>query len=179
MRGGKLVAHRRSERIRVQRTEGLTTTGAAGRGRGARERSHRIRALVAAGAVLAGAIGLGGCAAARDELGTSASDCYVDLAVAARAVHHEGRLQGVRLVSVASLRPHAPLLYDAAKTHGKRLGDVCLVAYGGDFEKARVESPLGQSTGRLAVVELGYPGRQLLATLLVVHPPLDFEHYHL
>ncbi|HTX62594.1 MAG TPA: hypothetical protein VMD28_03080 [Acidimicrobiales bacterium] len=152
-----------------------TTRAARFRGRP----GPRVRTVLACGAVALVALGLGGCAAARNELGTASSGCYVDLALATRAVHHEGRLEGVRLVSVPTLSAHAPLLFDAAKVHGRRLGEVCLVAFGGSFRASRVEYPIGKATGRLAVVELGYPNRALLATLLVAHPPLPFGHYHL
>jgi hypothetical protein len=140
---------------------------------------RRTRTLLACGAFVLGALGLGGCAAARNVLGTASSGCYVDLALATHAVHHEGRLKGVRLVTVASLRTHAPRLYRAAEVRGKRLGQVCLVAFGGTFSAETVERPIGNLTGTLAIVELGYPARRLLATLLVEHPPVPFGHYHL
>jgi hypothetical protein len=154
-------------------------TAAAQPVRRPRVRFSRTRTLAACGALLLGALGLGGCAAARNELGTPSSDCYVDLAVASHAVHHVGHLRGVRLVSVSSLRAHAPLLFDAAEVQGKRLGDVCLVAFGGRFHAGRVARPIGDAIGNLAVVEFGYPDRRLLATLLVRHAPLPFGHYHL
>ena len=147
--------------------------------RGGLPRARWVRIALAAGALLLLAAGLGGCAAARNELGTAASDCYVDLAVASHAVHHEGKLRGVRLVSVPSLRSHAPLLYRTAEARGRRVDQVCLVAFGGRFRAGEVDRPIGAPTGNLAVVELGYPGRKLLATLLVTHAPLPFGHYHL
>jgi hypothetical protein len=156
--------------------EAPTTTQAPER-RAARRR--RVRAVLACGLLVLGALGLGGCAAARNELGTASSGCYVDLALATHAVHHEGRLAGVRLVSVPSLRAHAPALFKAAEVGGKRLGQVCLVAFSGRFHASVVERPIGGATGRLAVVELGYPHRRLLATLLVRRPPVPFGHYHL
>ncbi|MGH8989091.1 MAG: hypothetical protein ACRDXC_10950 [Acidimicrobiales bacterium] len=138
-----------------------------------------MRALLACGALVLGATGLGGCAAARSELGTASSGCYVDLALATRAVHHQGSLEGVRLLNVTSLRAHASLLYRAAQVHGKQLGQVCLVGFGGTFRAVDVERPVGEPSGRLAVVELDYPTRRLLATLLVRRPPVSFGHYHL
>ncbi len=145
----------------------------------ARTRRRRVRALLACCALVVGALGLAGCAAARSELGTASSGCYIDLALATRAVHHEGRLEGVRLVSVPSLRAHARLLFEAAQVRGKRLGQVCLVGFGGHFRAVHVQRPIGGATGRLAVVELDYPDRELLATLLVRRPPVPFGHYHL
>lgn len=138
-----------------------------------------FRSLLAAGALLAGAATFAGCAAARNELGTANSGCYVDLSAAIHAVHHRGRLVGVRLVSVASLRRHAQRLFATAEARGKRPAEVCLVAFGGRFSAANVERPIGDTTGHLAVVELGYPHRKLLATLLVSHAPLPFGHSHL
>ena len=140
---------------------------------------ERTRTLLACAALVASALGLGGCAAAREELGTAASGCYVDLALASHAVHDHGKLRGVRLVSVRSLSAHAPLLFNAAEVEGKRLSQVCLVAFGGHFAARQVERPIGAPLGDLAVVELGYPRRRLLATLLVTRPPLPFGHSHI
>lgn len=140
---------------------------------------NRVRTLLACGALVLGALGLGGCAAARNELGTASSGCYVDLALATRAVHHHGRLEGVRLVGVPSLRAHAPLLFEAAEVRGKRLGQVCLFGFGGRFTARHVQRGIGEPVGHLAVVELDYPDRELLATLLVRRPPVSFGHYHL
>jgi hypothetical protein len=139
----------------------------------------RTRTLLACAALVVSALGLGGCAAAREELGTASSGCFVDLALASHAVHAHGKLRGVRLVSVRSLRAHAPLLFDAAQVEGKRLSQVCLVAFEGHFVARQVEQPIGASSGDLAVVELGYPRRRLLATLLVTRPPLPFGHPHI
>jgi len=139
----------------------------------------RTRTLLACAALAVSALGLGGCAAAREELGTAASGCFVDLALASHAVHDHGRLLGVRLVSVTSLSAHAPLLFNAAEVEGRRLAQVCLVAFGGHFVARGVERPIGAPSGVLAVVELGYPRRRLLATLLVTRPPLPFGHYHI
>lgn len=138
----------------------------------------RVRALLACAAIVVGALGLGGCAAPREDLGTVASGCFVDLALASHAVHDRGGLRGMRLVSVASLRRHAPLLFDAAEVEGRRFTQVCLVAFGGHFVARHVERPIGARRADLAVVELGYPGRRLLATLLVTRQPLPFGHYH-
>jgi hypothetical protein len=168
---------RRSEKVAKGMSQEPTTTTAQRHRRGAR--FARTRVALASGALVLGALGMGGCAAARNELGTASSGCYVDLALASHAVHHHGRLLGVRLVSVASLRMHAPLLFAGAEVHGKRLGQVCLVAFGGHFRSDRVASPAGVQEGDFAVVELGYPTRRLLTTLIVRRPPLPFGHYHL
>jgi hypothetical protein len=139
----------------------------------------KARAMAACGVLALGALGLAGCAAARNELGTVQSACYLDLAKATHAVHHEGKLRGVRLVSVDSLRAHAPLLFNAGVVGGKRLGQVCLIAFGGHFRASNVEDPIGEPSGDLAIVAFGYPDRKLLATLVVTRPPLPFGHFRL
>ncbi|MGH8980655.1 MAG: hypothetical protein ACRDWE_06495 [Acidimicrobiales bacterium] len=141
----------------------------------------RVRRGVVAGmvAVAVAAGVLASCASARSELGTADSNCYVDVAAALHAVHHEGRLHGVRLVSVASLERRAPLLYLAAHRAARHSTQVCLVAFQGAFTAARVASATGDPSGDFAVVELGYPDRRLLATLLVPTAPLPFGHPHL
>jgi hypothetical protein len=130
--------------------------------------------------LVAGAGVLGGCAAARSELGTANSNCYIGLPEGVAAVHHHGRLFGVRLVTVASLERRAPLLYRAARqAPGPKAAQVCLVAFTGAFDAAGVEHPFGRPTGHLAVVELEYPSKRLLGTLLLRHAPLPFGHPHL
>lgn len=140
---------------------------------------HPVRMGAVTAALLLAAAALGGCASARSELGTANSACYISLPQAVTAVHHRGHLYGVRLVSVASLQHRAPLLYRAARrAPGKKVGQVCLVAFTGTFKAKEVERPLGRTAGHLAVVELAYPSKRLLATLLAHHPPLPFGHPH-
>jgi hypothetical protein len=156
------------------------------RGDGATRRGRRLRAgtgrrlAAAAAALVVGAAALGGCASVRNELGTPDSLCYIALPKAVSAVHHHGHLFGVRLVTVASLEHRAPRLYRAARqAPGKKVGQVCLVAFSGTFLAGHVEHPVGRSSGRLAVVELGYPSKHLFATLLVRRFPLPFGHPHI
>lgn len=141
-------------------------------------RVHRMaRPLVA---VVAAATLLAGCGVARNELGTVNSNCYVVLPIADGAVHHHGKLHGVRLVSVASLRARAPHLYEAAKSAPPPVvREVCLVAFTGKFTSSAVTDPLGKKRGVLAVVEISYPQKRLLGTLLVRKAPLTFLHTHI
>lgn len=140
---------------------------------------RRMRAA-AATAVLASALALGGCASVRNDLGTANSSCYIGLPKAVVAVHHHGHLVGVRLVTVTSLVHRSSLLYAAARqAPGKKVNQVCLVAFTGTFHHRAVERPLGHTHGHLAVVELGYPSKRLLATLIVRRLPLPFGHSHL
>jgi uncharacterized protein YceK len=149
------------------------------------ERPRGRRRLPLAVGVLAAMLGvavlLGGCSSARSELGTSDSNCYVALPAAIEAVHHQGKLHGVLLVSVSDLRHRAPSLYKAATTRvgTKTVSQVCLVAFSGTFAASSLVRPVGRSSGHLAIVELDYPGNQVLATLLVPHVPLGFGHTHL
>lgn len=138
-------------------------------------RAPRRFAVWALAVVMAAA--LTGCASVRNELGTVNSDCYIALPAAFRAVHHHGKLDGVRLVSVASLRTKSPLLYDAAVAKGRVKKNVCLVAFVGNFLAASVTGPIGDTAGHVAVVELGYPDKHLIATLVLRRPPLPFGHF--
>lgn len=131
--------------------------------------------LAGAAAALVAGVALGGCASARNNLGTAGSTCYLGLPEAIGAVHHHGHLVGLRLVSVASLEQRAPRLYQAARrAPGKKVGQVCLVAFTGRFTASSVQHPIGRSRGHLAVVELGYPSKRVFATLLVRHAPFPF-----
>jgi uncharacterized protein YceK len=118
---------------------------------------------------------LSGCTSVRNDLGTSSSVCYGSLPAATSAVHARGRLDGVRLVTVSSLRTSAPHLYRAAiSSRGGAVSKVCLVAFSGDFRRGAVARPIGRERGSLAVVELVYPGERLSATRPVARPPPRF-----
>lgn len=142
--------------------------------------ARRVRHLRWLGAGLAAglsAVALGSCTSARNDLGTGNSACYVAIAAATGAVHHHGELAGVRLEPVAALRARADLLYRRAQLDGQR--SVCLVAFTGRYATGTVDAALGQRRGDVAVVEVGYPDRHVLATLLVTRQPLPFGHGHI
>lgn len=144
-----------------------------------RPKAPGTRLAAAVATAVLGATALAGCASVRNELGTANSACYLAFPEALKAVHHHGHLAGVRLVSVASLRHRAPLLYGAAhQAKGIPVSQVCLVAFTGTFRAGAVEHPIGRPGGRVAVVELGYPSKRQLATLLVRRLPLPFGHPH-
>jgi len=131
-------------------------------------------------AVAAATVALAGCTSVRNDLGTANSGCYVALPAASAAVGHTGRLLGVRLFDVPSLKGTSNLLYEAAVgAPGAKVQRVCLVAFTGHFDAGRVDRPIGASTGHLAVVEVSYPGNRLLATLLLGRESLPFGHSHL
>jgi hypothetical protein len=136
--------------------------------------------VLAALAVVGGAALVSGCTSLRNTLGTTNANCYVALPRATTAVGAAGRLQGVRLERVSSLRTASPALYRAAtSTPGRPIGQVCLVAFTGHFSAASVQDPVGQKSGRVAVVEVEYPDNRLLATLVAARPPLHFGHSHI
>lgn len=135
--------------------------------------AHHLAVLVAL-AALAG--GLSSCAAPREEIGTVNGSCYLALPAAFAAVHHHGRLDGVRLVSLASLRTGAPRLFAAAEPGAKRTRDVCLVAFSGAFAAGSVRQPFGAASGQVAIVELGFPTEHLFATVVLPRAPFDFAH---
>lgn len=137
------------------------------------------RRLGAAVVVVTVAVSLAGCTAARNNLGTDDSGCYVTLPAAVRAVHGTGHLAGVRLEAVKSLRRRAPRVYAIATAPGLHVRQVCLVAFHGRFRAGRVERPRGKPYGRLAVVVLEYPDSRLLGTVLLVRAPVQFGHSHL
>ena len=119
-----------------------------------------------------------GCASARNALGTANSGCYVALPAASAAVDGKGHLQGVRLVSVASLR-HTGRIYALATSQPRlRFSHVCLVAFTGRFRASEVSEPHGRLVGHLAIVVLEYPDNALLGTVILRTVPLHFGHSH-
>jgi hypothetical protein len=143
-----------------------------------REWVWRWAALPVAAVLLA--VGLAACSSVRSDLGTTNGPCYVALPAASAAVHGQGHLAGVRLVTVSSLR-HVPVIYPVAATMraGRRVTHVCLVAFTGHFTSGTVDEPHGRPMGHLAVVVLEYQGNELLGTVVFAHPPLRFGHTHL
>ena len=142
---------------------------------------HRIRpaGVGVIVACLVTSVALTACASARSDLGTSSSPCFVALPTADGAVHEVGRLVGVRLFTVASLRHQAPHAYDAAVAAGASgLGP------GSASWRSRVDSrrpgcrhPRGRLAGKFAVVIVGYPTTHLFSTVIFRRVPLRFGHF--
>jgi hypothetical protein len=148
---------------------------------GRRGRTGRARHLLA-GALVLGLTGglVSACSAVRNALGTTNGSCFVALPAANAAVGGHGKLIGVRLLAVSDLKSLSPKLYQAAvDAPGPRVTRVCLVAFRGRFSASGVHHPIGHPTGRLAVVEIEYPDKRLLATLLIRRLPLSFGHNHI
>jgi len=103
----------------------------------------------------------------------------VALPAASEAVNGAGHLEGVRLVSVASLRRTGHLYALATSEPRLHVSHVCLVAFTGRFSASAVHKPHGRSRGRLAVVVLEYPDNALLGTVILRTVPLHFGHSHL
>jgi hypothetical protein len=143
-------------------------------------RSARARRLAgaAAGCLLFAGV-LAGCSSARSSLGTSDSSCYLALPTATKAVGGHGRLLGVHLFTLTSLRHRAPRLFkDLALGHDGS-ERVCVVAFSGAFDQATVSHPSGRSSGQLAVVVATTPGNELLGTVIFKRAPLHFGHPHI
>jgi len=131
---------------------------------------------MAGGVLLAGV--LAGCTTARSSLGTSDSSCYLALPAATKAIGGHGRLLGVDLFTLGSLRHKAPHLYKALAPRHDDSERVCVVAFGGVFDQAMVAHPRGRSSGRLAVVVATSPGNDVLGTVIFTRAPLHFGHPH-
>ncbi|MFN2607618.1 MAG: hypothetical protein ABR511_06925 [Acidimicrobiales bacterium] len=129
----------------------------------------RRRAGLAA-AVAAGALALAGCGGPRNSLNTASSVCFRSLAVAEDAVHHTGRIVGVRRVSAASFAQRVP----GATTVPDE--DVCLVAFSGAFTSGAVAGAVGPPAGHYAIVAVTSGRPTLLGTRLADELPLRFRH---
>lgn len=138
---------------------------------------RRRWAAGAAGCVLLAGV-LTGCTAARSNLGTSDSSCYLALPTATKAIGSHGHLLGVQRFSLSALRKKAPhLLHDLATT-APASETVCLIAFTGKFTAGSVSDPRGRSSGQLAVVVSTTPGNHLLGTVIFTKAPLHFGHFH-
>jgi hypothetical protein len=137
---------------------------------------RRWAGRVAGCALLTGV--LAGCTAARTNLGTSDSSCYLALPTATKAIGSHGRLHGVQRFTLSALRKKAPHLLDDLGTTAPGSETVCLIAFTGKFTAASVSDPRGRSSGKLAVVVSTTPGNHLLGTVIFTNAPLHFGHSH-
>lgn len=127
-------------------------------------------------ATLAAALGLSmlgvACGGPRSGLGTHASACFRALPPALDAVHEEGRLVGVRIVSDEHAREIVPY-------QGGEKGDhrVCLVAYRGHYAGDSVDLVVRREGDTFAVVAVLLDGRpHELGAIVVDKLPVRFRH---
>jgi len=131
-----------------------------------------MRRLVAtaAAAVAAGTMLASGCAAPRNTLGTASSTCFRALPTAKAAVHHRGKLVGVRRLgrdSVTRILPPVGIV---------RPRNVCVIGFRGPYRSSEVDAPGTSPSGRYALVVVTHRGTTLLKTVLVDHLPLRLGH---
>ena len=147
------------------------------RSRAPRGPGPALRRIVLAATLLAmGAVA--GCSSARASLGTVDGGCFLALPTGAAAVHHHGRLLGAELATVEALRHRPVILRTVTRAPGPKIRQVCLVAFGGSFTRGSVERPVGQRSGRVAVVVVEYPHSRLLGTVVLNRAPVRFGHSH-
>jgi hypothetical protein len=123
-----------------------------------------------AGAAVAAALLASACAAPRNTLGTESSPCFRALPTAKAAVHHRGRLVGVRRVSRREVERAFP---KADLPSGKQF---CLVGFSGPFRAEDVDRAAGPDGGRYAVINVTTRGTTVLGTFLVDRLPLRLRH---
>jgi hypothetical protein len=154
------------------------------------QRRHRIDGIVMSRAcagiamVVAVAAGVGGCAVARNGLGTHDSACFKSLPAAHDAVHAEGHFAGMRYTTLGDLETalaRAP--GGVAVASPDRLADVprrtgvCVVSYHGLYHPGAVLdgwSPIGVHAGHIAIVIVRQSDLHVLATVVIEHEPLGF-----
>ena len=124
---------------------------------------------LAAACVVASAV-LAACAAPRQTLGTRSSPCFRSLPAANAAVHHSGRLVGVRRVSRETLL-HA---FPSAQLPPGR--EFCVVGFSDDYRTDKVDHPGGAPVGKYAVVVVNMRGTSVVQTFLVDRVPLRLRH---
>jgi len=129
----------------------------------------RIRVRLTVAAAVTAAV-VSACGGPRNSLNTDASVCFRSLAVASDAVHHKGKLVGVRRVSARQLAGQMP----EATTHGK--DPVCLVAFESAYGPGDVADAHPAVGGRYAVVAVTTGAPVLLGARVSDSLPLRFHH---
>ncbi len=122
---------------------------------------------------------LSDCTAARTELGTSDSSCYLALPAATAAIGSRGRLLGVHLMRLSTVKQKYVRLFDALPVQPTSRQQVCVIGFAGQFTRASVARPYGHQSGHLAVVVLAAPSNQLIGTVIFDRAPLRFGHSHI
>jgi len=122
----------------------------------------------AAAALLAAA--MTACGGPRNSLNTDASVCFRALAVANGAVHHKGKLVGVRRVSARRLSDEMPRVSAAGRA------PVCLIAFQSDYRAGEVVDAQPPVAGRFAVVAVTSGTPTLLGARVTNRLPLRFHH---
>jgi len=124
-----------------------------------------------AAALVLGAVAVAtACGGPRNSLNTDASVCFRALAVANGAVHHKGRLVGVRRVSARLLSREMPEASAAGSA------PVCLVAFQSDYRAGEVDGTRPPVAGRYAVVAITTGTPTLLGARVTDRLPLRFHH---
>ena len=125
---------------------------------------HGVLSLVLAGG-LAGA-----CANPRNGLGTGTTVCFKAIPPAVEAVHHEGRLVGVREVSNPGLARRHPVF--------TRLGTekLCLLAFQGTYRAGDLPGAKPPAPGQFAVVAVDPASAKVAGVFVFKRLPLRFRH---
>src|SRR5436305_2099962 len=143
---------------------------APGASRSARRNgSGRVMRRLIAACVIGAAV-LAGCAAPRQSLGTRSSPCFRSLPTAKAAVHHEGRLVGVRRLSRATVQRAFPT---AQLPPGR---DFCVVGFSDEYHAEKVDHAAGAPTGKYAAVIVTMRGTTVVQTYLVDRIPFRLRH---
>jgi len=124
----------------------------------------------------------GGCTTARNDLGTTSSQCFRAIPVAHAAVDGHGTYAGAVLVSVSNLPRHHELRLLVEQV-APTVRSLCLVAYRGRFTLNEVDDAVGplppNRLGEYAVAVVSSPGNQLLGTAVFRSEPVRFRHLHI
>lgn len=139
-----------------------------------------VRRAAAVGVTCALSVYFGaGCTSARTNLGTTDSACYLALPIASHAIGTQGRLQGVRLVTLSTLRHEAPGLTAHVSSEVPANQNICALAFAGRFTLSSVTKPYGRPVSRVAIVLVTRPSNTVLGTVLLDRLPLRFSHSHI
>ncbi len=130
------------------------------------QRRRRATVAMAVGATVV----MAACGGPRNSLNTDASVCFRSLAVASNAVHHKGKLVGVRRVSARELAKQMPEATVAGRD------PVCLVAFASDYRPGQVDHAQPPGPGRYAVVAVTTGTPTLLGARVTDRLPLRFRH---
>ncbi len=142
---------------------------------GAGRRTGRTRAGTLIGALLGLSVLTSACTGGHSSLGSTASPCFKALPLAEGAVHHHGRLLGVRRVTPAAFGASSRVrsILDQHKI-GK--SSVCVIAFQGPYKAGQVDHVVQHRSGNVAIVFVDEKGSTVLASFVLDRLPLRFRH---
>ncbi|MHB1486177.1 MAG: hypothetical protein ACYCS7_05260 [Acidimicrobiales bacterium] len=129
--------------------------------------------------VLATGMSLSACSSPRLVLGTNSNLCFKALPVAEDAVHHQGRLLGVKKLDYSTLvqrleRGGTAVAPQSSAVSGET--EVCVIGFRGHYGPGSVQYARPGSNGTYAVLAVTVENQRVIGAFIVQRLPVGLGH---